>query len=209
MRTRGAWAQHEVATYPQLDRSLHGSAELRAAMVTQKKDYWVEQADIQTGAISAWIARAEGRNDDALNLMRETADREDKTEEHIMMPGRVIPVREMLGELLLDLDQPAMALAAFEQSQKVDPNRFRNVCGAARAAARAGQHETARTSLRAAARTSGPERRAPPRDRGGKGLRSRALIRLLTNAQPGATGVWHRSRHCSPSTPGRAFVPAK
>jgi tetratricopeptide (TPR) repeat protein len=119
--------------------------ELRAAMVTQKKEYWVEQADIQTGAISAWVARAEGRNDDALKLMRETADREDRTEEHIMMPGRVIPVREMLGELLLDLNQSSMALAAFEQSLKGDPNRFRNVYGAARAAALSGHRETART----------------------------------------------------------------
>ncbi len=94
-------------------------AELRAAMVTQKKDYWVEQAGIQAGAISARIARAEGRNDEALKLMRATADREDKTGEHIMMPGRVIPVREMLGELLLELDQPAPALAAFVQSQRM------------------------------------------------------------------------------------------
>ena len=95
--------------------------ELRAAMITQKKDYWVGQADIQTSAISAWIARAEGRNEDAVKLMRETADREDKTEEHIMMPGRVIPVREMLGELLLQLNQPSLALAAFEQSLKAIP----------------------------------------------------------------------------------------
>ena len=114
-------------------------------MVAQKKDYWVEQADIQTRAISAWIARAEGRNDDALKLMREAADREDKTEEHVMMPGRVIPVREMLGELLLELNQPSMALAAFEESQKAIPNRFRNVYGAARAAELAGDREKAKT----------------------------------------------------------------
>lgn len=107
---------------------------LRAAMVAQKKDYWVEQADIQTGAIAAWTAHAEGRNTDALRLMRETADQEDKTEEHIMMPGRVIPVREMLGELLLDLKQPKEALIAFERSLTNDPNRFRNLYGAARAA---------------------------------------------------------------------------
>jgi len=118
--------------------------ELRAAMVTQKKNYWTEQADIQIGAISAWVARAEGRIDDALKLMRETADLEDKTEEHIMMPGRVLPVREMLGELLLELKQPAMALAAFEQSQKNDPNRFRNVYGAAHAAELAGDSKKAR-----------------------------------------------------------------
>ena len=68
---------------------------------------------------------------------------EDKTEEHIMMPGRVIPVREMLGELLLELKQPAPALAAFEQSQKNDPNRFRNVYGAARAAELAGDRKKA------------------------------------------------------------------
>jgi tetratricopeptide (TPR) repeat protein len=120
-------------------------AALREAMVAQKKDYWASQADIQTGAISAWIAKAEGRNDDALERMRETADLEDKTEEHIMMPGRVIPVREMLGELLLELDQPAMALAAFEQSLQNDPNRFRNTFGAARAAERAGDLPKART----------------------------------------------------------------
>jgi tetratricopeptide (TPR) repeat protein len=119
--------------------------ELRAAMVTQKKGYWVEQADIQTSAISAWIARAEARNDDALRIMRETADREDKTEEHVMMPGRVIPVREMLGELLLELNEPSMALAAFEQSLEGDPNRFRNLYGAARAAELTADREKAKS----------------------------------------------------------------
>ena len=67
-------------------------------------------------------------------MLREAADHEDRTEKHIMMPGRVIPVREMLGELLLELRRPAEALRAFEQSQVADPNRFRNVYGAARAA---------------------------------------------------------------------------
>lgn len=109
-------------------------ARLRAVMTVQKKDYWVEQADIQIGAIAAWTAHAEGRNADALRLMRETADREDKTEEHIMMPGRVIPVREMLGELLLELKQPKAALTAFELSLTNDPNRFRALYGTARAA---------------------------------------------------------------------------
>lgn len=107
---------------------------LKAAMAAQKKQYWIEQADIQMGAIAAWAARAEGRDTDALRLMRDTADREDKTEEHIMMPGRVIPVREMLGELLLELEQPGEALTAFEQSLTNDPNRFRALYGAGHAA---------------------------------------------------------------------------
>jgi tetratricopeptide (TPR) repeat protein len=117
---------------------------LREAMVAQKKDYWVVQADIQMGAIAAWAARAEGRSEEALKLMREAADREDRTEKHIMMPGPILPVREMLGELLLELKEPALALAAFEQSQKSDPNRFRNVYGAGRAAELAGDREKAR-----------------------------------------------------------------
>jgi hypothetical protein len=61
------------------------------------------------------------------------------------MPGRVIPVREMLGELLLELNQPARWLVAFEQSQDNDPNRFRNVYVAARAAELAGDRKKAGT----------------------------------------------------------------
>jgi hypothetical protein len=60
------------------------------------------------------------------------------------MPGRVIPVREMLGELLLDLNRPGEALTTFEESQRGDPNRFRNVYGAARAAELAGERDKAR-----------------------------------------------------------------
>jgi tetratricopeptide (TPR) repeat protein len=119
-------------------------AKLREAMVSQKKDYWADQLDVQTAALSAWIARAEGRNDDALKGLRAAADHEDSTEKHIMMPGWVLPVREMLGELLLELGQPGSALAAFEQSQKTDPNRFRNLYGAARAAELAGNGDKAR-----------------------------------------------------------------
>lgn len=117
---------------------------LREVMIAQKKDYWVEQADIQLETLRAWTARAEGNNDDAVELMRAAADHEDKTEEHIMMPGRVIPVREMLGEMLLELKQPAAALAAFEESQRNDPKRFRNTYGAARAAELAGDRQKAK-----------------------------------------------------------------
>jgi tetratricopeptide (TPR) repeat protein len=131
--------------------------ELRARMIAQKKEYWVKQADIQERAISAWIARAEGRNGDALRVMRETADMEDKTEEHIMMPGRVIPVREMLGELLLELGQPPKALAEFEQSLVNDPNRLRSVYGAGRAAELAGDREKAKASYKRLLEQVGPQ----------------------------------------------------
>ncbi|HKS53949.1 MAG TPA: hypothetical protein VJS12_01620 [Steroidobacteraceae bacterium] len=132
-------------------------ARLRQALVAQKKEYWIEQADIQADTINAWIARAEGRNDEAVKLMQAAADREDRTEEHIMMPGRVIPVREMLGELLLALDRPREALAAFEESQRNDPNRFRNLYGAARAAELAGERDKARTHYARLLEQIGPD----------------------------------------------------
>jgi tetratricopeptide (TPR) repeat protein len=135
---------------------------LRDAMVAQHKDYWIEQADIQVDTIRAWIARAEGRNDEAVKLMRAAADREDQTEEHVMMPGRVIPVREMLGELLLELDHPVAALAAFEESQRGDPKRFRNTYGAARAAELAGKPDKARAHYEQLLQQVGPHATGRP-----------------------------------------------
>jgi len=76
--------------------------------------------------------------------MRAAADLEDRNEKHIVTPGRLIPARELLGEMLLDLKQPAAALKEFEQSQVREPNRLRGYAGAATAAAAAGDADKAR-----------------------------------------------------------------
>jgi hypothetical protein len=106
----------------------------RSALVAAKQTYWAEQVDIQQRAAAAWAARAEGKNDEALKLMRAAADLEDSTEKHPVTPAPVVPARELLGELLLDLNQPALALAEFEASSVREPNRFNGLFGAARAA---------------------------------------------------------------------------
>ena len=62
-----------------------------------------------------------------------------------MTPGSIKPARELLGELLIDLGQPAEALKEFEASHRVEPNRFQGLYGAARAAELAGDGEKART----------------------------------------------------------------
>jgi tetratricopeptide (TPR) repeat protein len=118
---------------------------LREALVTAKQDYWVGQADIQRKEVEAWIALAEGKNEEALALMGEAVALEDATEKHPVTPGPFAPAHELLGELLLELDQPAEALAEFEASHLVEPNRFRGLYGAARAAELAGETEKART----------------------------------------------------------------
>jgi tetratricopeptide (TPR) repeat protein len=118
---------------------------LRDAMTAAKSLYWAHQSEVQRLAVAAWIARADGRNEEALSLMRASADAEDATEKHPVTPGSIKPARELLGEMLIDLGQPAEALKEFEASHRVEPNRFQGLYGAARAAQLAGDTAKART----------------------------------------------------------------
>jgi tetratricopeptide (TPR) repeat protein len=118
---------------------------LRDSMTAAKSLYWANQSEVQRLAVAAWIARADGRNEEALSLMRASADAEDATEKHPVTPGAIKPARELLGEMLIDLGQPAAALKEFEASHRVEPNRFQGLYGAARAAELAGDGATART----------------------------------------------------------------
>ncbi len=106
---------------------------LRNDLEAKKQNYWVEQTDIQIRIVSAWMALAEGNEDQALALMRSAADNEDATEKHIVTPGSFAPARELLGEMLLAFSRPELALKEFEANQKTDPNRFKGLYGAAKA----------------------------------------------------------------------------
>jgi hypothetical protein len=118
---------------------------LHEALVTAEQDYWASQVEIQNREVEAWIVLAEGRGEEALALMREAAELEDATEKHPVTPGPIAPAHELLGEMLLALEQPAEALAQFEASLRTEPNRFRSLYGAAHAAELAGKMETARS----------------------------------------------------------------
>ena len=86
--------------------------------------------DTDRDEIRAWIAFAEARNDDAANIMRAVADKQD-----IYGKGEVeIPAREMLADILLQSRHPQQALAEYERSMTIDPNRFNGLYGAARSA---------------------------------------------------------------------------
>jgi hypothetical protein len=113
------------------------------ALLTAKNTYWATEVEIQRLAAAGWIALGEGKNEEALKLMRAAADLEDRNEKHIVTPARVVPARELLGEMLLEMKQPQAALKEFEASQRREPNRFRNYAGAARAAEMAGDRAKA------------------------------------------------------------------
>ena len=114
------------------------------ALLEAKNSYWATEVEIQRIAAAAWITKAKGQPDEALRLMRAAADLEDRNEKHIVTPGRVVPARELLGEMLLELKQPAAALKEFEQSQVREPNRLRSYADAAAAADAAGERDKAR-----------------------------------------------------------------
>jgi hypothetical protein len=134
---------------------------LREKLLQENEGYWADQTDIQAKAAAAWIALAEGRTEEATALMRAAADMEDRSEKHIAMENRLSPMRELLGELLLETGQPAAALEAFEASLKAVPNRYRSLSGAAKAALALGDRTKARTyyvSLVALTRDADTER---------------------------------------------------
>jgi tetratricopeptide (TPR) repeat protein len=107
---------------------------LQDALIKGKDSYWAKQVDIQRRTATAWFLRVEGNNDEALKLMQSAADLEDSTDKHPVTPAPILPARELLGEMFLELGNPAQALKEFEASHRVEPNRFRGLYGAAKAA---------------------------------------------------------------------------
>ena len=107
--------------------------------------YWTDQVAIQEQAAGAWLAYAEGRKADAMAAMREAADLEDRSGKHVAMENRLSPIREFLGELLLEAGEPAEALKEFETSTlRNNPTRYRSFAGA-----RQGRYERIKDPARA------------------------------------------------------------
>lgn len=116
---------------------------MQKSLAEAKEVYWATQVEIQRGAAAAWVAYAQGKHDEALTLMRAAAELEDTTDKHPVTPGPVIPARELLAELLLEMKRPADALKEFEADLVVSPNRFNALYGAAKAAELAGDRQKA------------------------------------------------------------------
>jgi tetratricopeptide (TPR) repeat protein len=115
--------------------------QIRERLTKSGENYWAVQVQIQELAVRAWAALAGGKNDEALRQMNMAAELEDGTEKSAVTPGPLAPARELLGEMLLQMNQPAQALQQFEATLKKEPGRFRALYGAARAAQLSGNRE--------------------------------------------------------------------
>ena len=80
--------------------------------------------------------------------MNLAAELEDKTEKSPVTPGEVLPAKELLADMLLQLDQPAGALIAYEADLKKHPNRFNGLYGAGLASERTGNMQKAKEYYR-------------------------------------------------------------
>lgn len=123
--------------------------EIKSTLWQAHDQYWAGQTEIQIKALGAWIDFADGRRDTAIAAMRAAADLDDASEKNVSMENKLLPVRALLGELLLATGMNADALAAFEASAKIQPNRFRTLLGAAQAARGLNNGDTAKQYYRA------------------------------------------------------------
>jgi hypothetical protein len=117
---------------------------LRQRLTQANDSYWAGQVAIQETATEAWIDLAEGRKASAIARMRRAADLEDQSGKHIAMENRLSPMRELLGEMLLEARESAQALKEFAMALRAYPNRFRSIAGAAKAADLLGDEATAK-----------------------------------------------------------------
>jgi tetratricopeptide (TPR) repeat protein len=130
------------------EKDLARLAAIVAALRSAKNGYWATEVEVQRLGVAAWIAFAQDRRDEAIGLMRSAADMEDSSEKAAVSPGRILPARELLGDMLKESGRPDEALVAYEKSLDNDPGRLRSLNGAAQAARAAGNADKARAYYR-------------------------------------------------------------
>jgi hypothetical protein len=114
-------------------------------LVPAVRDYdWRGLIGTHMEAVTALIAYSAGDKEQGLRLLRTAADHEDAFDKHPVTPGALLPVREMLGDLLLESGSAAEALKEYEAVLKAAPRRFNATAGAAKAADLTGDKPKAR-----------------------------------------------------------------
>ncbi len=134
---------------------------LEDKLLAAKDTYWANQVKVQRLGASGILAHVQGDDKKAVELVRAAADLEATMDKHPATPAAVYPARELLADLLLELNQPAAALKEYEQVLRTDPNRFRSLLGKARAAKQSGDAVTSREAyqkLAALSKSDGSER---------------------------------------------------
>ena len=111
---------------------------LKDKLLEAKDTYWANQVEVERLGAAGVLAHVQGDDKKALELVRAAADLDGTMDKHPAAPASVLPARELLADLLLELNQPRDAFKEYDLSLRAEPNRFRSLLGKARAAKQAG-----------------------------------------------------------------------
>ncbi len=111
---------------------------LKDKLLEAKDTYWANQVEVERLGAAGVLAYVQGDDQKALELVRAAADLDGTMDKHPATPASVLPARELLADLLLELNQPREAFKEYELSLRAEPNRFRSILGKARAAKQSG-----------------------------------------------------------------------
>ena len=111
---------------------------LKDKLSAENNTYWANQVEVQRLGAAGALAHVQGDDQKAVELVRAAADLEATMDKHPVTPSGVLPARELLADLLLELNQPDAALTEYQAVLHTDPNRFRSILGTARAAKQSG-----------------------------------------------------------------------
>jgi tetratricopeptide (TPR) repeat protein len=134
---------------------------LKDKLSAENNTYWASQVEVQRLGAAGILAHVQGDDIKAVELVRAAADLEATMDKHPVTPSSVLPARELLADLLLELNQPAAASTEYKEVLRTDPNRFRSVLGEARAAKQSGDAAAAHDAyqkLVALSKPAGSER---------------------------------------------------
>ena len=134
---------------------------LKDKLSAAKDTYWANQVEVQRLGAAGILAHVQGDDTKAVELVRAAADLDGTMDKDPVTPSSVLPARELLADLLLELNQPGAALKEYKEMLRTDPNRFRSILGEARAAKQSGDTAAAHDAyqkLVALSKPTGPER---------------------------------------------------
>jgi hypothetical protein len=133
---------------PAANESATALQRIRERLLKANENYWALQVEIQELEVGACGALAAGKKEEALRQIKLAAELEDGTEKSAITPGPLAPARELLGYMLLEMNEPAQASEEFEATLKNEPGRFRALYGAARAAQLSGKRDASQSYFR-------------------------------------------------------------
>ena len=140
---RGLGAAH-LGQHDEVQAAIRRLAELEGVARKAGEDLFARNIKVLNLELTAWSAHARGQRARGIEIMREAAQLEAATPKHPVTPGPTLPAFELLGDLYMEQNEPAEALAAYRSALKSYPRRFNSLLGAAQAARSVGDTANAR-----------------------------------------------------------------